>query len=164
MASSRRRSWSDHRFAGDALVAGADVFANLLATAPAMDTQTVIRIVGDLWVQYLVSNGIVDSLSIVDIGIGVSSVESFAISGGAMPAPDDATEFPPRGWLYVASQPVSQQADAVGVISTRAHFKFDIRAMRKIDKGVLYVRLVNNNITVGGAMQITGRIRSLCLT
>ena len=44
-----------------------------------------------------------------------------------------------------------------------ARFQFDIRAMRKIDKGRLYIIMENTNITVGGAMQVTGFVRALCL-
>jgi len=166
MASSRRRAWADQRFPGTALTAGTLQLTDLLENAPTSDTLTVVRIIGDLTVQYLVSTTVGDSLSIVDVGIGVVAAASFAVAG-AVPDPSIETETPARGWLYVASQPVSQLLDAAGgvsIVDHRARFQFDLRAMRKIDKGILYIAIMQNNITVGGAMQMTGRVRSLCLT
>ncbi len=151
------------RIAGDALIAGTYKEYDLLAQLFGMDTLTVVRVVIDLTAQYLVSNGIVDSLSIVDIGIGVAGSAAFA-TAGALPTPHSGSEYPDRGWIYVASLPVSQQADAVGVISTRARFQADIHSMRKVDKGKLFMNVLNTNITVGGAMQLTGRVRALALT
>ena len=166
MASSRRRSWADQRFAGTALTAGSIKLTDLLENAPTSDTLTVVRIIGDLTVQYLVSTTVGDSLSIVDVGIGVVAASAFGVAG-AVPTPVSETEIPPRGWLYVSSQPVSQTLDGAGgvsIVNERARFQFDIRAMRKIDKGILYIAIEQNNITIGGAMQMTGRVRSLCLT
>ena len=162
----RRRAWADRRFAGVALVAGTLQSFDLLLNAPTLDTLTAVRVVGDITVQYLVSTTVGDSLSIVDVGVGVDSASAFA-TAGALPAPQIETEYPPRGWIYVASQPVTQILDAAGGVSIMdrpARFQFDIRAMRKIDKGILFFSIVQANITVGGAMQVTGRIRSLCLT
>jgi len=167
MASTRRRAWSDQRFAGVSLVAGTAFESDLLEnhTGP-NDSLTVVRIVADVTVQYLVSTTVADSLSIVDLGIGVASASAFA-TAGALPDPALDQEFPPRGWVYVASQPVTQLLDGAGgvsIVDRPARFVFDIRAMRKIDKGILFMRMIQANITVGGAMQVTGRIRSLVLT
>ena len=122
---------------------------------------------GHLTFQYLVTTTVGDSLSTVDVGIGVSSVEAFAVASAAgLPDITDVTNFPPRGWLYAATKPVSQILDAAGgvsIVDVKAEFDFDLRAMRKIDKGVLFLLMEQNNITVGGAMQVTGRIRTLCL-
>ena len=164
MASNRGRSWADTRIAGDALVAGAEDHINLLANAPAVDTLTVVRIVGDLWLMYTTNVTVTDSLSIVDCGIGVTSLEAFNAGGASLPQPSQFDEYPPRGWLYVNSQPVQQQVSTEGVTQLMAHFKFDIGAMRKIDKGVLFMTLSQFNITVGGSMQVVGRVRALCLT
>ncbi len=81
-----------------------------------------------------------------------------------MPSPSISTQFPPRGWLYISSLPVMEQAESTGVQVTPARFRFDIRSMRKVDKGKLFMTLVNATITVGGAFQVVGRVRVLCLT
>ena len=53
---------------------------------------------------------------------------------------------------------------ATGVFNVNAYFEFDMRAMRKVDKGILFMRMANGNINVGGAMEVVGRVRALCLT
>ena len=167
MASNRRRAWADSRFAGVSLVANTPLNTDLLEDDGIdSDTLTVVRIVGDLTINYLVSTTVGDSLSIADVGIGVSGSVAFA-TAGALPTPNSVTQYPDRGWIYVASQPVTQILDAAGgvsIIDRPARFVFDLRAMRKIDKGRLFMSVVQNNITVGGAMQLTGRVRSLVLT
>jgi len=161
---SRNRAWADLRLNGDALVVGTPITVDLLAVAPTVDTLTAVRIVGDITVSVLVGSTVVDSLSVVDLGIGVSSLEAFTVAGTSLPNPADAFDYPPRGWLYVATQPVRQQAESTGVIVQVARFVFDIRSMRKIDKGKLFMTIVNSTITVGGAMEAVGRVRTLCLT
>ncbi len=108
---------------------------------------------------------IVDSLSTVSLGIGVASVEALGVAGGlGLPNPSQEQEYPPRGWLYVGTQPVFQQAESTGVIHRTARFQLDLRSMRKIDKGVLFIGFEQDNILVGGSMRVIGRSRVLCLT
>ena len=160
----RNRAWSDTIIAGTLLTTAAPVRLDLLADAPTVDTLTAVRLVGDVTVNYIATNTIVDSLSIAHLGIGVTSLEAFTAGVLSMPSPGADDEYPPRGWIYVASLPVKQQAESAGVIDAPARFIFDIRSMRKIDKGICYVIVKNDSIEVGGAMQVTGRIRVLCLT
>ena len=164
MASTRRRSWADTRLVSITLVSGTPQSFDLLVDAPVSDTLTVTRIIGDVWVMYDPSVTVVDSLSELNLGIGVSSREAFDIGGASLPRPFNTTEYPPRGWLYVNTQPVVQSAEATGVLNHMAHFKFDVGAMRKIDKGVLFMTLEQFTLITGGAMQVLGRLRTLCLT
>jgi len=160
----RNRAWADTRYKGEAMVAGTDVITDLLVNAPVVDTLTAIRIVGELVFAYIVTNTLSDSDSIVDVGIGVTSADAFP-TPSAMPDPASDSSYPPRGWLWVATGYVGQALTAsTGVFNTNAVFKFDIRAMRKIDKGKLFLRAAQANINVGGAMELTGRVRVLCLT
>ncbi len=161
----RQRAWADRTLSGSVLAAGAaGLTINLLLNAPTVDTLTAIRVLLDFTVQYAVGSTIVDSLSVVSCGVGVTSVEAFTIGGTSLPSPADETQYPPRGWLYVASKAMWTHAESAGVTEVPAVFQVDIRSMRKIDKGVLFCTFVNNNITVGGSMTVTGRARALCLT
>ncbi len=161
----RSRAWADIRFGSTALVAGTDIFLDLLVSAPTVDTLTAVRIIGDFNVHYDVTTTIADSDSAVDVGIGVTSTQAFGVGLTALPDPTGTTTFPPRGWLYVATRHVAQLVtSSTGIINENAIFQFDIRAMRKIDKGILFVRIANTNLNIGGAMEVTGRIRTLCLT
>ena len=162
---SRPRVWADQRFEGTSLVAGTEFKSNLLGNLSNDEHLTVTRIIGDLTIQYLVSTTVGDSLSSVDLGIGVAALAAFN-TAGALPNPASETEFPPRGWLYVKTLPVSQTLDGAGGVSiwnAVARFQFDLRAMRKIDKGILFMNVLQTDITVGGAMQMVGRVRSLVL-
>jgi len=164
MVSRRGRAWADRRFDVSSLVAAVPQSFNLLQNAPTVDTLTAVRVIGDLTFQYSPNSTIVDSLSKVDVGVGVTSLEAFTVGGASLPNPSDENQYPPRGWLYVSTQPVYQQAESTGVINAVARFQFDLRAMRKVDKGVLFLTMEQNNILVGGSMRIVGRTRVLCLT
>ena len=164
---SRHVSWSDRRISGETLVAGTPILKDLLENAPTSDTLTVVRIIGTLLFRYLISTTVMDSTSIVDVGIGVASIEAFDAGVAALPSPSVDTEFPPRGWLYVSSQEVAEQlhgSTGESIQVTPARFSFDLRAMRKIDKGRLFLVMNNTNLVVGGAMTVTGRVRALCKT
>jgi len=162
---SRGRAWADTRFAVNPLVAGTRQNFDLLLDAPVTDTLTAVRIVGELTAYYVPTTTVADSLSLIDVGIGVGSLESLTVGGAALPDPTAQNQYPPRGWLYVATKHVKQliTTDA-GILDFEANFKFDLRAMRKVDKGRLYLTMEQNNILVGGAMVVTGRVRVLCLT
>ncbi len=160
---SRPRAWADSRIVAT-LTTAADILVDLLAGAPTVDTLTAIRIVVNLNCHYIVTNTLSDSDSVVDIGIGVTSVEAFAAGATSVPDPSSPTSFPPRGWLYVDTGYVGQAlTSATGVFNENAVFKVDLRAARKIDKGTLFLRIANTNINVGGAMEVVGRVRVLCL-
>ena len=158
----RPRSWADRRITS-ALAAGTLFEVDLLLNAPVSDTLTTVRSVGSLYVAYTISVTVTDSLSIVDLGIGVASREAFVAGGASLPSPAIETEYPPRGWVYVDSKAVWEKTDAAGIQIGVTQFNWDIRSMRKIDKGVLFLSMVNSNVTVGGSMQVVGRVRTLCL-
>jgi len=161
----RSRSWADLRLAGESLVAGTDILKDILSDAPTSDTLTIVRLVVDLEAHYIITNTITDSDSVVDVGIGVVSAEAFAAGVGAIPDPALSTGYPARGWLYIATKYVGQAlTTSTGMFNTNAQFQADLRASRKVDKGKVIIRIANANINVGGAMQVTGRVRALCLT
>jgi len=165
MPSSRNRAWADRVFNITGLVAGTPQAFDLLSNAPVVDTLTVVRTVGEIVAMYSPNSTVVDSLSTISMGVCVVSDQAFGVAGAAaIPNPAAEDDYPPRGWLYVATQPVSQQAESTGVLNVQAIFKFDIGAMRKIDKGKLVLVMKQDNILVGGNMRLVGRVRSLCLT
>ena len=147
------------------MAAGTDILVNLLENAPTVDTLTAVRIVGDFTVHYRITNTTVDSDSIIDVGVGVVAAPAFTAGQAAIPDPSSETSYPPRGWLYVASMHISETVTtSTGLQIKDARFQFDIRSMRKIDKGVLFLRIANTNINTGGVCEVTGRIRAFCLT
>ena len=164
---SRRRNvaWADERFGGVALADAGSLVVDLLNNAPTMDTLTVARIIGYFDIAPAITTE-AEYEQMIDIAIGVASLESFTVVGASLPGPIDDTESPPRGWLY-ASARRCWQFKAANNEQQRASavFQFDLRAMRKIDKGRLYIRFENNTINgVAATVDIVGRIRSLCMT
>ncbi len=155
-------------FVNTAIVASGQVKFDLLANAPTVDTLTVVRIIGYLDCGRVSTNE-VESIQAIDVGIGVASSEAFTIGVTALPSPAVATEYPSRGWLY-RSRRVEGQALPTGGSPTamwrqRALFQFDARAMRKIDKGILYLMATNSTIEGGAtSVQVIGTLRALCLT
>jgi len=103
----------------------------------------------------------------VDLGIGVAAEEAF--NAGVVPDPDQASESPARGWLWrdrmvmvsnhITGPPVN---DIFQVSEVRA----DIRAMRKVDRGILYMRSIARelNPTDFAPVRIVGIVRVLCAT
>ena len=167
MASTRNRAWADVRIPTESLTITGSLLKNLLVDAPTVDTLTAVRIVGDLTVEFDPTSTHSDQLNIIDVGIGVASLEAFNLGTTALPASRAQDEYPPRGWLYINTQPAMNAIDATNqAVATRAaRFQFDIRSMRKIDKGILYLLIMSSAGKGSGiATLVTGRVRTLCLT
>ena len=164
---SRNRAWADSLFS-DLVTPGTSVIKNLLVGAPTVDTLTAVRIIGDIEVTTQTLSE-VEHMETIDVGVGVASAEAFAVGASALPDPDDSADYPPRGWLYVARRVVSQSIPTGGTPTAMwrkdAVFAFDLRAMRKIDKGVLYLHVDSTNVDgTSSTTRMTGRVRVLCLT
>jgi len=163
----RRRAWADF-FVDLTLVDGVPQCVDFLAQGVNLDTLTVARIIGTLYVQHADLSAQIDNRAKIDIGIGVASVEAFGIAACAgLAIPNGAGSSPPRGWLY-RTEMVCTKVHATGttyeiLIPDKTHF--DLGAMRKIDKGVLY--LVAEQTNDGGtaaSVALMGLVRTMVLT
>ena len=166
----RQRNWSDTLYPALNVPAGGSVISNLLSasgSAPS-DTLTVVRVlIGiDLHVSDIKED---EYTQTVDMGIGVSSVEAFNLGVTALPDPNTVGDYPPRGWIWISRYMVQQSLPTGGtptaMFRVNKRVEVDIHAMRKIDKGVLFL-VVRNTQTglVATGVLMTGRIRCLCLT
>jgi len=160
----RNRAWADSVFNGAQILDEGTSLTNLLLNAPTVDTLTVVRLVLDLYVSHGVDEAATDESNAISVGIGVSSVEAFNQGIDALPEPQFGIEYPPRGWLYVATKPARQMSVTTGFLQETAMFQADLRAMRKIDKGILFLAVQNNAIFGTGDVDLWGRVRALCLT
>ena len=101
------------------------------------------------------------------MGIGVASTDAFGVAAGAgLPDPRVETDYPPRGWIWKGSFTAADSVLATALTQVY-HFptiEFDIRSLRKVDKGVLYFTAVKTVLS-GSAfdLQLDGLIRVLCL-
>jgi len=166
-SSRRRRSWADSRFANLVSSGGELTLTDLLEDLPG-ETRTVTRLIVDLTCGLSPSDEN-EGMQVIDCGIGVVSREAFDLGITAIPDPFTDTDFPTLGWLYVATRPITQALPTGGTVVTMwreaAVFQADLRAQRKVDRGVLFLRL-SNTALLGTALSIrvTGRVRALCLT
>ena len=158
----RNRAWADTVHAFTSIAAGSTLETNLLVDAPVIDTITAVCMVVD-FTAALAPGAEGDLANFVSVGIGVASVEAFAAGAGSLPSVSESDEYPPRGWLYIASKPVSQ-ASQDGVDRLNGVFQVDLRSMRKVDKGILYMSVHNVAVLGMEAIEISGRVRVLCLT
>ena len=158
----RHRAWAD-QIINTQLVDGATLLLDLLENAPTIDTMTAVRILLDVeagWDPAVSTEGDVR----ISVGIGVTSTEAFSIGVTAVPNPDSETEYPPRGWLYVATKRATIAIGGSFEWQQNAKFEVDLRAMRKIDKGILFLHAKNTAMSDPGTIRLVGRTRVLCLT
>ena len=163
----RRRSWADF-FLQLTLADGVPQCKDLLTQAPDLDTITVARLIAGLTVSPESFTAQVDGRMIIDIGVGVASQEAFAVAGClGLPIVSAGADSPPRGWLY-RGQISCEKVHSTGTtyeIMKRGQVNFDIGAMRKVDKGVLFF-IAEANVLGGSAYNVvlTGLVRSMILT
>ena len=150
-------NWCD--FLLDVNMTGGQVeLDDLLVNAPAVDTITVTRIIGD----FVVMPGPTqesEAILTFDVGIGVINKEAFDLGTGVgIPNPTVEDSYPPRGWLYAARKPVFLSipggATPGGHGMIAPEFKFDLRGQRKVDKGVLFMWM-EQNLTEGSNITVT---------
>ena len=154
----RRTIWID-TLVDITMANSTQVVQSLVGTANVIEhTQwTLIRtlICMDIFVE---PTGTVDGIQGYDIGIGVASQEAF--NAGVVPDPNVAADAPARGWVYRCRRSVQNVEGAIEPIFI--HLQEDIRTMRKMDSGELYV--VHNNTNLRGSafdIGVIGIIRCL---
>jgi len=161
----RPRVWVDTHVDVN-LGAGSASLEDLLATAVVdLQTKTVIRLIGRLRALPVLVAGSAVAAQAVDLGIGVVSREAFAAGGVSVPSPAVATEFPTGGWLYKDEAVLITQQDS-GTVENfeNPEFRWDIRASRKVDRGVFFLRIVNTDLIAGTqTIKVAGLVRTLVL-
>ncbi len=105
-------------------------------------------------------------MSRLSMGIGVATREGFDAGAAAIPAPGITTEFPIHGWLWRAAYGIVYANDAtVGMeVYQFPRVDLDLRASRKVDKGVLYFAASLAALQGAIDVELTGMIRALMLT
>ena len=161
----RPRAWADLKFQAQigsgALMTALDLLADL-APQP-LDTITVTRIIGSLHAFIEMPNPEVQGIMACDLAIGVVAASTFPAT---VPDPTVTSEYPARGYLYATTKWVAQNSGANSSQSQHmVQWDFDIGAMRRVDKGILYVA-AGNTLIDGTAftLRVGGRLRALCLT
>ena len=160
----RPLAWGDTVFSTLMVSATPINAVDLLAQLADSDTVTAMRIVGHLYVAPDPVTTQVDGAYQVDVGIGVTSIEAFAAN--VVPDPNNPSEVPARGWLWVDRMYCSKRIVIdTGMLETVGEVRFDIRSARKVDRGVLYLNAFQSNVSgTANNLRLVGRIRVLCAT
>ena len=126
--------------------------------------KTVTRILPGLSLVPSTFNANASGVQIVSLGIGVTSQEAF--SAGVVPDPNVSTDYPPRGWLWAATYSIEYDRVAgTGLHWSPVRIDVDLRANRKVDRGILFLAACNANVSGNGLdVDIVGRFRCLVLT
>jgi len=102
------------------------------------------------------------ALQRVDLGIGIASQEAFALGVTALPAPQTATERPRLGWYFREEVMVRSSTTDTGFGVPVLRVQADIRAMRKLENGELYLRMNSvGSVGVDFTVRAVGLIRTL---
>ena len=164
----RPRAWADTLVDVAFTTTGGVLIDNLLTPLTASDTVTAVRLIIHLHMVPQNLSDDIDGGTVVDMAVGVSAAEAF--NANVLPDPNVAGDTPARGWLW------RDRLIAVGnsVTGPPAHdvyygteIRADVRAMRKVDRGILYLHLISGGMTVSGAylpVAVIGIVRTLCLT
>jgi len=158
----RHRTWSTKLISDSFGVSGTQIIEDLLVISPINPVQTVARIVVHLGLFLTDIVSVVDGTVEVDLGIGVASEEAFL--AGVVPDPNVESETPARGWLWRDRLWISYGAVADRDRYWAGEVRADLRAMRKVDRGILY--MVSQVSTVSGTFDpvtMIGLVRSMIL-
>jgi len=148
-----------------ALVTGVAQRIDLLQELTASDTITAVRLIGSLFFmpENLISQE--DTAMSVAMAIGVAARDSFA--AGVVPSAGIPGETPARGWMWRSRMMLYKEhaTGSAGEIMIPGEKNFDVRANRKVDRGVLYLEVITINILHTAVnTRLEGLVRALCLT
>ena len=159
----RPRVWDDQLFTSNPTI-GTKV-VDLLPNIAAEDNRTVTRIIGTITFAPASLTNQVDVMMRLNLGIGVTTAEAFAIP--AVPDPQTDSDVPMRGWLYIGFMVYTKYHGGGAVMEAFDYptLRFDVRASRKVDRGRLFLAF-SHELMLGTTETtfISGRIRSLMLT
>ena len=149
MPGTRRTPYWVDTLSANSLATGGVSRISLLGGLTAADKRgmTVIRLLIHIEGSVLSPN-VVLGHTVLWFGIGVASTEAFALGVTALPDPQTGADRPARGWLYrdfIMLRDNTAEGESTGGI-----LRADIRAMRKVDDGELFLQIVNQNIESTG--------------
>ena len=96
----------------------------------------------------------------IDLGIGAASQEAFA--AGIVPDPNTRDDQPQRGWVYRCRHEVLDELSGSALSIAPVIVNKDIRSMRKIENGELYL-VINNSPVEGTTFNVRTRGIIRCL-
>ena len=141
------------------IVSGGLNSVSLMAGTPPIDARraTIVRIVIDLGIFSETVAGAF-GVNLIDIGMGVTSQEAFAVNVFADP---NADERPTRGWMYHTRRVVYQNGVGTPIVQS---WKEDLRTGRKLYDGEPFLTAHNTaQLGTTASYRISGIVRLLML-
>ena len=167
MTTRRPRVWSDILYRVLTIASGGESVLSLGTELEDSDTKTIVRLIVDLQAS-LDEVSEVETTQLITMGVGVASDTAFGVGITALPSPESVADYPREGWLYRSAKPVLQTLPTGGTPTAMwrdsPQFQVDLRAARKVDRGVAYVHIKNE--AFGGTasiVRIAGIVRALWL-
>ena len=160
---SRPTIWGDHLFKDVIASGGQMTVRDLRPSITDTDRFTIIRILVNLCVLASSTPTNQEGAQRIDFGIGVTSAEAF--NAGVLPEADIEGEFPRLGWLVRESMVYMRAKTSTdeGVQHVPVS-KLDLRASRKIDRGIPFMVATNTDIeTAAISVRLCGLVRVLFL-
>lgn len=126
---------------------------------------TAVRVVGRLFFGPQSISATDQAITRLDIGIGITSVDAFNVGITAIPDVTVGTAFPPRGWLWKTTMYTHKENNTGSIESVYVDsLDIDIRAARKLDRGIMYVTFEANDMSgTAHTTRLAGLLRTLCL-
>ena len=162
----RPTAWADTNVQ-QALVDGVKVDLDLLSDLAAEDTKMAVRLIVKLALYSDNISSAVESAMRLDIGAQVVTQEAFTAGGAALPSPSISSQQPALGWYWKDRVLYIQGLDGAGVLNWHRvpEIQVDIRAARKVDRGILSLSMVaNDDIGTPINTRVVGVVRVLCMT
>ena len=157
----RSTTWFDTRFNFD-VATGSQATLRITPTGDDLEGFTIARIRATM-IWYPSTPLAVSGVQEVSFGIGMASEEAF--TAGSLPDPVTDIDYPERGWIVKDTALVVDELLSTGAgIPPPLRLVYDLRAQRKIDKGMAY--WIANNAAIQGStfnVRMFGLIRLLCL-
>ena len=155
------RLWIDSKVDIDVASAGTENVSLITGFQPG-DTRlaqmTLLRTIIGIDVANVVMDSGEGSQS-VSLGIGVTSQVAF--TAASLPIPNLATSFPSKPWIWRAAYRIWGVAADQPIVFTR-RIDLDIRAMRKLENGEVFLIVANiAQEGVANAINVSGYIRQL---
>ena len=160
----RPRAWGDTIV--DSNVAGSQLNFDLLAELTPADVKTVVRLI--IHINLVPAEDGTTGVTVQRIPMGIQVVSQEAFLAGVVPDPGTAADVPTLGWMYRDVLLEYTDINSTSQILTWSfpEVRLDLRANRKVDRGVLCWTVGVKSPVVGVAhnLRMLGVIRALCLT
>ena len=161
----RHRTWSDLILQGSSIASGG-TRKDDLGLQVDEEVRTAVRCIVGLD-YFSISTSEAEYTQLIHVGIGIASQEAFDVE--TLPDLNTTGDYPTLGWYYAEAKILQQKLPTGGTPTAmfvqNARFDVDLHAARKVDRGRMYMQMMNVNLDGSAtAIVVAGRVRTLFVT